>query len=138
MKKFLVVIIVFLILLSGVETKSNFSLLDYFSGEYTAYTSQELNNSIDLGFCYMNVQPVDSEVMGESMVMFNFEIGSALDKLNANVVKTEYLHDGTTVIYAYTKLINEKVEVDGKKVNLQIATKEDKTTIGWPLILGSY
>ncbi len=134
----LVVIVVFLILLNSVETKSDFSLLDYFSGEYVAYTSQKLDDSVDLGFCYMNVHPVDNAVVGESMVILNFEIGSALDVLNANVVKTEYLQDGTSVIYAYTKLINQKVEVDGKKVNLQIATKDEKTTIGWPLILGSY
>jgi len=138
MKKFVVVIVVFLIMLSGVETKSDFSLLDYFSGEYTAYTSKGLDDSVDLGFCYMNVHPVDSEVVGESMVILNFEIGSALDKLNANVVKTEYLLDGTTIIYAHTNLIKEKVEIEGKKVNLQIATKEDRSVIGWPLIIGSY
>lgn len=138
MKKLLVVIIVFLIILSRVEINSSFTLLDYFSGEYIAYTSQELDNSVDLGFCYMNVHPVDSEIIGESMVILNFEIGEAIDNLNAKVVKTEYLDDGTTVIYAYSKLINEKVEVDGKKVNLQIATKDERTVIGWPLIIGSY
>ena len=86
----------------------------------------------------MNSQPVKDYVMGESMVIDNLEVGDALNKLKARVVKTEYLEDGTTVIYAFSSLINQNVEVDGKKVNLQIANKEERYIVGWPLILGSY
>ena len=139
MKKLIVVIIIFLIIMSGVETNSQFSLLNYFSGEYTVYTSQENGEDcVNLGFYYMNSKHVGSNVVGESMVIENLEVGSALSSLSARVVKTEYLEDGTTVIYAYTNLIDDKVEVGGEQVNLQIANKEDRFVIGWPLILGSF
>lgn len=139
MKKLMVVIFMFIVLLSGNEEKEQFSLLNYFSGEYTVYTSNSTGeDSVDLGFCYMNSKPVSEHIVGESMVIMNFEVGNAIKSLNAKVIKTEYLEDGTTVIYAFTNLISEQVQVLGQYVNLQIATKEDRTIIGWPLILGSY
>lgn len=139
MKKLMIVIIVFLIILSGAKQQKEFSLLDYFSGEYIAYTSQgESEDSIDLGFCYINSKPVKNNLIGESMVISNLELDSALSALHARVVKTEFLQDNTTVIYAYSGLIKDEVEVFGKQVNLQFALKQDKTIIGWPLILGSF
>ena len=138
MKKLIIVIFVFLILIAGKQDNMSFSLLDYFSGDYTVYTSSSTENGVDLGFCYMNSKPVSESIVGESLVVENFEVASAIDILNARVVKTEYLEDGTTVIYAYTNLINETVKVDNERVNLQIATKNDRTIIGWPLILGSF
>lgn len=138
MKKFIVVIVVFLVLLSATEQGTNFSLLNYFSGDYTAYTStQKDENAINLGFCYMNTKPSEN-LVGESMVIKNFEVSSALETLKARVVKTEYLTDGTIVIYAFTNLIKEQVRVDNQLVNLQIAEKQDYHVIGWPLILGSF
>ena len=135
MKKFVVVIV----LLSCVNTNTQFSLLDYFAGQYTVYTSSgDSENAVDLGFCYMNSKPTTKNIVGESMVIENLEIGSALNSLKARVVKTEYLEDGTTVIYAHTNLINEQIKVDGKNVNLQIANNENRFVIGWPLILGSF
>lgn len=139
MKKLMVVIFVFIVLIAGTQEDVNFSLLNYFSGEYTVYTSNNAGtNSVDLGFCYMNSQPVSGHIIGESIVVADFEVGSALEVLNARVVKTEFLEDGTTVIYAYTSLIDNKVQVSGQNVNLQIATKDERTVIGWPLILGSF
>ena len=139
MKKFVVVMFVFIVLLSCVNTNTQFSLLDYFSGEYTVYTSSDDNEkAVNLGFCYMDSKPSQNHVIGESMVIENLELGSALKSLNARVVKTEYLEDGTTVIYAYTNLIREQIKIEGKCVNLQIANKNNRFVIGWPLILGSY
>ena len=52
------------------KTETNFSLLNYFSGEYIAYTSQGGNeDSINLGFCYVNSEPVDDHIIGESMTI---------------------------------------------------------------------
>ncbi len=139
MKKIAVIVIVFLIILSGIKTEKKFSLLNYFSGEYTVYTStQNEDNSINLGFCYMNTTPVQKNVIGESMVIKNLEISSALKTLSARVIKTEFLDDGTIVIYAFSNLIDESKNVFGQKVNLQIATKNDHSVIGWPLIFGSF
>jgi len=139
MKKLALAFVIFIILLSTVKENKSFSLLNYFSGEYAVYTSSATGKDcIDLGFCYVNSKPVTDCVVGESMVVNNLEVGDALKVLNAKVVKTEVLEDGTTVIYAFTNLIKEKVSVSSKYVNLQVATKDDRTVIGWPLILGSF
>ena len=58
--------------------------------------------------------------------------------IDRSVLKSEYLNDGTVVIYAKTPLINDCVDVSYGKVNLQIATKGNRSVVGWPLILGSY
>lgn len=139
MKKLAIITIVFLIIMTASQTNISFSLLDYFSGEYTAYTeTEETSKAIDLGFCYMNSQPVSKNLVGESIKIENLEVSSALKTLNARVIKTEYLDDGTTIIYAFSNLISDHVNVCGENVNLQIAQKEDCFIIGWPLILGSY
>lgn len=124
--------------MAGVPKTNTFSLLDYFSGNYTVYTSLAGEECVDLGFCYMNSKPVKEGVVGESVRVENLDISAAIRTLNAKVIKTEYLDDGTTVIYAHTNLINKHVVVEKKKVNLQIAFKDEITTIGWPLILGSF
>ncbi len=139
MKKIIVVIIMFLIILNCSKNEKQFSLLSYFSGEYIAYTSVNGGEDcVDLGFCYVNTKPVKDCVIGESITIEDCEVSSALLKLNARVVKTEYLENGTTVIYAFSNLINEKVDVFGKNVNIQMAIKDNRTIIGWPLILGSF
>ena len=139
MKKMMCVIFVLIVLVAGNQKNNDFSLLDYFSGTYTAYTSTSSGvDCVDLGFCYMNSKPTTKDVVGESMILKNFEIGEAIKLLNARVVKTEYLEDGTTVIYAFTNLIDKKVQVEGKHVNIQIAVHDEQTIVGWPLILGSF
>lgn len=141
MKKMLVVLAIFIILISGFSVnKEMFSLKNYFTGELSTYSSSPLSdNFIDLGNCYMNIGEVASMqfVIGESMIINNFEPIAALSKLKAYIVKTEEV-EGSTLIYAYTHLIKTNVKVNNKKVNLQIAYNDSYSVIGWPLILGSY
>ena len=140
MKKFFIVISLFLILISSKKVENDFTLLDYFSGEYSSYTETAVDvSSINLGFCFKQDNIVEeSELVGESLKVVNFEPMAALKKLKANIVKTEYLEEGITVFYAYTSLIKDNVDIDDKKVNIQIAHKDDYSVIGWPLILGSF
>ena len=139
MKKLMVVICVALILMFTVNERENFSLLDYFSGEYTVYTSNKNEeNAVDLGFCYIGDKKMSNSILGESIEVENIEPLEALKSLNAKIVKTEVLENGTTIIYAYSGLINKNVLVFNKKVNLQIAIRDDITIIGWPLIMGSF
>ena len=107
MKKMIVVIIVFLIIISNIKQGDNFSLLNYFEGDYIAYSSTKNNDCVDLGFCYMYTKPDVKNVVGESITIENFEPANALKVLNAKVIKTEYLEDGTTVIYAITNKIED-------------------------------
>lgn len=127
----------FVLLVSGAINKKEFSLLSYYSGEYYCYSNISQENSVNLGTCYMSVNPTKNKV-GESLKINNFSPAQAIEEFNAKVVKTEYLSSGATVIYAYSNLIPEEVEIDGKQVNMQIAYYETYSVIGWPLILGSF
>lgn len=140
MKKFLVVAILFLILITGADNKRAFTLLDFFDGEYYAYTETQIfEDSVDLGFCYMNNKVIENEELkGESMVVYNFEPYAALNALSAKIIETEYLEDGSVVMYAYSPLIRETVKFGNKRVNLQICHKNEYSVVGWPLILGSF
>lgn len=138
MKKLWLTIFIFIFLLAGQKTKLNFSLQSYFEGEYCAYVETNEFGGTNLGVCYMTRNRKVPNKIGESMTIYNFEPISALKTLQATVIKTETLTDGTSVIYAYTDLIDKTVDVEGKKVNLQLACYEDHTVIGWPLILGSF
>lgn len=140
MKKLFVVIVVFLILIGNVGVKNNFTLLDYFDGEYYAYSNSPISNHyIFLGSCYMNIGEVNSnDIVGESMIIENFEPIAAIEELNAKILFTEFLDTGASVIYAYTDQIGRYVNVNGEKVNVQIAQYNDYSVIGWPLILGSF
>lgn len=139
MKKLIAVLIVLICLLYVFNINKQFTLLDYFKGEYLAYTSNMIDeNSFDLGFCYMNSKTLRDGVVGESVKVNNLEVASAIKTLNAKVVNNEQLEDGTLVIYAYSKLIPNKVVLNDENVNLQIAIKDDCCVIGWPLILGAY
>lgn len=141
MKKLLIFILMFLILISGAKTTNSFSLLDYFSGEYYAYTmAPASDNFINLGNCVMNIGELNEDVpiIGESLTIQNFEPISALQTLNAKTIKVEQLETGATIIYAYTDKIKKNVTIENQKVNIQIAIYPNYSIIGWPLILGSY
>ena len=128
----------FSILISGLPDKE-FSLLDYFEGDYVYYTNnQNSEKYINLGCFYMNYGEPCVDVIGESMTIYNFEPISAIKQLSAEIVKTECLQDGTVVIYAYTNKINKSVEVENEKINIQIAQYDNYSVIGWPLILGGF
>lgn len=127
-----------IVLLHGLGVQQNFSLLNYFSGEYYVYTQQRTGvDSINLGFCYMSTEQNVDVKLGESIKVYNIEPVAAIKTLNARIVKTETLSNGTNIFYAYTNLIKECVNVDGHKVNLQVAHNDKYTIIGWPLIIGS-
>ena len=51
MKKLIVVIFLFLLLVNIKSEITNFTLLDYFCGEYEFYTNEQIENGVDLGFC---------------------------------------------------------------------------------------
>ncbi len=123
------------IIMANVDDRS-FTLLDYFDGEYTAYTKEYQEGSVDLGFCYMSSK-ADS-VIGESIMVENIEIANVINDLKMKVINTECLDNGTIVIYGYTNKISDSVEVGNKKINVQIAHNDSYSIIGWPLILGSF
>ncbi len=129
----------FFVILSAYYNKKTFTLRDYFSGDYEMYSlNDDGGECVNLGFCYINSESRLKGVIGERMVIKNMELEAALKSLKARVVKTEYLEDGTNVVYAHTNLINDAVEIFSDWVNLQIAFKNNRYVVGWPLILGSF
>ncbi len=141
MKKMIVVLFLFFLLVSNLgNDRKDFTLKNYASGEYTVYTNKEVNeDSIFLGTCYMTkCMNVPKNIIGESIKTSDTELVSLLNKLEAEIVKTENLDCGAVVISAYSPKIDEKIEIDGKNVNLQIASYTDYSIIGWPMIMGSF
>lgn len=140
MKKIFIALVLFVVLVGSSLNVSQFSLLDYFDGDYNVYTSTKVKDSTNLGFCYMSksVNVDKDSVVGESVKVFNYEPISALKTLNAELITTEVLDDGTVVMYAYTELISDSVKVGNREVNLQLAHNNDYCVIGWPLIMGSF
>ena len=141
MKKLLCVLTLFIILISNNSTAEDFSLRSYYSGEYVAYSHVPISSEyINLGSAIMNMGELTdkTKIVGESMTIQNFEPIAALKQLDAKLIKTERLDSGAQVFYAYSNKIKSSVEVDGQKVNLQIAYYDEYAVVGWPLILGSF
>ena len=138
MKKIFIACVLMLLLLVGTWENQQFTLRDFFDGEYSVYTTEHALDATDLGFCRVVENRKVSSVIGESVKINNFEPVSAIEILNAKLIKTEVLNDGTIVLYGYSDLINKSVVVDSQQVNLQIACCEEYCVIGWPLILGSF
>lgn len=139
MKKIFIALFLFALLISNINSPSSFSLNDYFKGEYFSYTANKLSEkSTYTGNLYVNHELPNTKVLGESMKILNSEPLIALNKLDAQVVKTEYLQTGASVIYAYSPKIKNTISAYNKNVNLQIAVYDDYYIIGWPLILGSF
>lgn len=60
-----------------------------------------------------------------------------LDRMHAQVVFSESF-DGLSCVYAYSPDIGYGITVDGRYINLQIAERDGKITVGSPIILGGY
>lgn len=136
MKKFIILIaILAIIVFNSLDVKSNFSLRDYFSfGKLSVYT-KTFNNGNLLPNISKNSQ--NGKLVGESLECDNIEVGNILESLNGNIIFVENV-ENLTILYCYTYKIPKKVKVKNHYINLQIATCENYTIIGWPLILGSF
>ena len=134
-------LIIFLFLISTLfythSFNNSFCIKNYFTGEYTAYSSSSNTKDINLGFCSITNTKTKSTI-GESIICQNLELSAAIKTLKATVLKKEYLDCNTVVIYGYSPLINKSVNLNNLKVNIQIAVKDNEIIIGWPLILGSF
>ena len=138
MKKIFVLILVLsLIIINAFYWRKNFSFRDYFSsGNLTQYTANLKPYTPKLFRKFLSNK---KDVVGESIYFENLEVGEALKTLQAEVKYTEYLEDmNLTVLYCYTDKIKDSVYTNNYKINLQIASCENYTVIGWPMILGSF
>lgn len=75
---------------------------------------------------------------GESVTIYeNFSAQELLTTLGAKEIFTEQTEFGVSV-YAYSKQLPYRKIINGKVVNIQIFTGEEKVVIGSPIIFGSF
>ena len=138
MKKFLILILLLaIIVVSGMGKKEEFSFSDYFDyGELTVYRQSDGENEILPNITtYINNQ----KILGESIYFENVEVGKIIQDLSAKLLFSEELIDeNLTILYCYSPNIPKTAIVKGQEINLQIATGENYTVVGWPMILGGF
>lgn len=81
--------------------------------------------------------PFYVSVKGEACVVKCGDEKEIIGDFNAEIIFTEETDDAV-IIYAYSKKIPYEKIVSGKKVNLQIAKRNDVIKVGSPLIYGSF
>ena len=81
--------------------------------------------------------PFYVSVKGEACVVKCGDEKEIIGDFNAEIIFTEET-DYAVIIYAYSKKIPYEKIVCGKKVNLQIAKRNDVIKVGSPLIYGSF
>ena len=81
--------------------------------------------------------PFYVSVKGEACVVKCGDEKEIIGDFNAEIIFTEET-DYAVIIYAYSKKIHYEKIVSGKKVNLQIAKRNDVIKVGSPLIYGSF
>lgn len=138
MKKILIfIVLLVIVILNFAYVKKDFSLRDYFpEGQITIFSNiQDCDNQEIIKDVYITQNR--NSVIGESVFLKNFEIGQILKILSAKVLSVEYLDD-LTILFCKTDKISKLVKHNGQKINLQIASCEDYTVVGWPMILGGF
>lgn len=81
--------------------------------------------------------PFYVSVKGEACVVKCGDEKEIIGDFNAEIIFTEETDDAV-IIYAYSKKIPYEKIVKGKRVNLQIAKRNDVIKVGSPLIYGSF
>ena len=138
MKKIIVLILLLAILvISGIEKKGEFSFASYFDyGELTIF--RQSSGEVEI-LPNITTYKNDKAILGESMFFENVEVDTLLKTLSANILCTEQVvEENLTILYCYSPNIPKIVSFNNFNINLQVATTDDYTVIGWPMILGSF
>ena len=92
--------------------------------------------------CPSNVQDVRklfTRIDGESISFCSSKkcVDGVLRLFGARVISTSQIGNIESTL-AKTRQNDRFIVADGQRVNLQIAVSGERTTVGWPLILGSF
>ena len=133
-------------------TQHEFRLENYFTGTHAFYSSDRIQsphiiNTIDLGFSFIYyvrsenahiVRPLFKNIDGESITLDNnLDTNNILRRLGASEVSQSNFSE-LDILYAYSPKIPTYIIAHGQSINIQIVQRGNTTTIGWPVILGSY
>ena len=161
MKKFILLVLTLLFIVLTYSFKPvfagvfNLHGLVYGNAEYSVYC---LNLTENLANCtiikngnsniiktnFNNAKYVKSKVsmvLGESVSFDSFQtsVNKLINYFELKVAKTEKIGDIYCVYgFCENKNFENSVEIEGQKVNIQIAFNNNRITIGTPLILGDY
>ncbi|MDD4211208.1 MAG: YwmB family TATA-box binding protein [Clostridia bacterium] len=80
------------------------------------------------------------DIIGESISFEGYirEVFSLLKYYKATIVKVENLEPAIYSVYASSNYFKNSIEIDEKRVNLQIVYNAGRVTLGTPIILGDY
>lgn len=155
MKRYILVALILVLVLIPKGSEFYTVASTFHSGEYCFYISSavdesdflrvEKNGDGYLAYCPLSNAPnlKDSyrdDIEGESFWVTG-GMGTVREILSmlGGVVVSEGTVDGIYTVYVYTGRLNcPSVVLFGDKVNVQIALNDDKVTVGYPIILGSY
>jgi len=141
-----------LIFYAIVVPPQEFRLENYFTGDFAFYSSERIQSPLvthttDLGFSFIyhtasqNATALRrnfTRIDGESVTMHRHkETRTILQRLDARKVSTSTIGE-IDIVYAYTSRIPTFITKGGRRINIQIAHRSNRTTIGWPVILGSF
>ena len=133
-------------------TLSNPNLEILGSGEFSIYSREAINSPLIIrrldmgsGFIYVTSSENAAELRqkfnhidGESITLNRYkpvrDILALLGHTKISSRKDSVMH----ITYAYSGRGREFIEHNGKRINLQIAHRGNRTAIGWPVILGSF
>ena len=91
-------------------------------------------------FCSLEKAKENFDKIKFEAVQFYFssiQVDEVLRLLKADVISEENV-DGLKIVNAYTPYFSKSVFVENKKVNLQIASRENKIVAGFPMLLTGY
>lgn len=148
MKKFLIMIVVMIVI--GCTYSLAFSNIGGFKdADYTIFTKGDTGgNGIWLyGDTYMiacNKKELTKLVTLSNVIGYQatFEgdyndMLKELDRQSVAVISNDSI-EGVYIIYGISDKCGKSVTVGGKSVNVQVAIRGNKITVGTPLIMGSY
>ncbi|MDD7351190.1 MAG: YwmB family TATA-box binding protein [Clostridia bacterium] len=141
MKAFYILVLTVVVLIGVSSLVGVHSVLPEGACEAEVYIANQNKMTI----CGINPEQLGKTLQQEGEVLgfaVRYDLGKVsenqlLSSLKAQVVKVERVGD-ITLYYAYSHRMSNGVNVDGKKVNVQIAVTDSAITLGSPLIMGSY
>ena len=153
MKRFFVVLILTLVIAGGLTYFMPMDFDAYLAdiatdGVVSIYCRQSELDGINMGNGQIvqgkvcELQTLLKKCQGVDGVSVSFDgceadVDRIAELLNLNVTH-QYSLDGIDVVCGLSFKIRGGVVLDGQTVNVQIALKDGKVTVGSPLILGSY
>lgn len=84
-----------------------------------------------------NLDLLQKNSKGVQLYCEKVDLDYVLKTLKAEIVSQNEI-DNMKIVYCYTPFYDKAVFEDGKKINLQIAMKDEQVVLGFPLILTGF